>query len=156
MQKPDERIPWRLERLQHLNDPNFKSNRPDAQDLAEDEKAEKFKQLMKIRKAYKWEWNAGARYLYAELIRAYGLNGERGEMLLELAKPKAGRKPEVDTALKIASLRQEGKTAKMIADQLGMGLATVESYLKRRRSPSPEEQARAAVQRAFGRSKRPS
>ena len=98
MPNDNERIPWRLERLLHPGDPTYKSNRPDPRDLAGSEKAGKLRQLVEIREGYKWEWNAGARYLYAELIRAYGLDGEWREMLLKLAKPKAGRRPEVGIA----------------------------------------------------------
>ncbi|HEY2467840.1 MAG TPA: hypothetical protein VGI45_08360 [Terracidiphilus sp.] len=150
-----DRIPWRLEYLLHPGDPTYKSNRPDVRDLEEDEQVERFKILLKIRDGYKWEWNAGAKYLFAELIRAYGLNSQWREILLEMAKPKPGRKPEVDTALNIAKLRQEGMTAKQISAQLKIEIAAVESYFKRRRKPSIEERARAAVDRAFGKSKRP-
>lgn len=155
MTNDNERIPWRLELFLHRGDPNYQSNRPDARDLAEDEKAGKFHKLVKIREGYKWEWNAGAKYLYAELIRAYGLDSESCEILLKLAKPKVGRKPEVETALNIARMKQQGMTAKMISKQLGMEVASVESYLKRRREPSIEERARTAVERAFRKSKRP-
>ena len=44
-----------------------------ARDLELAKEAKKFRKLMEIRKGYKWEWNAGAKYLYSELIRAYGL-----------------------------------------------------------------------------------
>ena len=160
MAKNNERIPWKLERLAHASDPAYKSDRPDARDLAEDEEARKFRELMKIRDNYKWEWNAGARYLYAELIRAYGLEGDRRESLLEMAKSKPGRKHEVDMAVKIASLKQQGMTAIQIKNQLEcegrqVSLQTVESYSKRRREPSAEEWARIAVERAFRRGKSP-
>jgi hypothetical protein len=77
-------------------------------------------------------------------------------MLIELAKSKPGRRHEVDTALRISELKREGKTAKQIAKQFEreghpISVEGVESYLKRRREPSVEELARAAVKRAMAR-----
>ena len=151
MPNDKERIPWKLERLLHLNDPTFKSSRPDARDLAEDEEWSKVDHLVEIRRGYKWEWNAGAKYLFEELIRAYGLDAERRELLIEISKSKPGRKHAVNTALRIAEMKQERKTAKEIAKELGISVEGVESYSKRRRKPSTEEQVRKALKRAMAR-----
>ncbi len=101
-----------------------------------------------------------AKYIYSELIRAYGLDGEWRELLIEMAKPTPGRKYSVEKAVRIALLRRQGMTAKKIAEHLGregdaISVEGVESYLKRRRKPSGEEEAREAVQRAFSKRKRP-
>jgi hypothetical protein len=140
-----------FELLRACCDPTYSPKPMTEREIEESEEADKFFKLLKIRNDFKWEWNAGAKYLYEELIKAYGIDGERRDWLIEEARPKPGRKPAVDTALRVKELRQEEKTAKQIAKELGISVEAVESYSKRRREPSPEEQARAAVKRAFRR-----
>jgi len=110
----------------------------------------KFRKLMEIRRGYKGEWNAGAKYFYAELIRAYDLDGEWLELLMEIAKPTPGRKHSVEKAIRIALLKRQGMTAKQIAEQLkcegnAIGVEGVESYSKRRRKRSVAETVRTAT-----------
>lgn len=150
-----------LELLRACGDPTYKPQPMTARELETSEEARKFLKLYEIRRAYKWEWNAGAKYLYSELIRAYGLDSERQEMLMKMAKPTPGRKHGVDKAIRIAQLKRQGMTAKQIAELLkreghAISVEGVESYLKRRREPSLEEQARAAVEHAFSKSKKSS
>jgi hypothetical protein len=141
----------KLELLRACCDPTYKPKPMTEREIEESEEAGRFFKLQKIRRDFKWEWNAGAKYLYEELIKAYGIDGERRDWLIKDAKPRPGRKPAVDTALRVKELRQEQKTAKQIAKELGISVEAVESYSKRRREPSPEELARAAVNRAFRR-----
>lgn len=119
-------------------------------EFAEQEK--KFRELHEIRRGYKGEWNAGARYFYSELIRASGLDDEWRRMLLKLAKPTPGRKRAVEKAVRIDLLKRQGATAKQIAEQLARELPSerisvegVESYSKRRRKRSIAETVRAAM-----------
>jgi hypothetical protein len=144
-----------LELFRAALDPAYKPKAMTASELMEAEEVRKFRMLWEIRCRYKWEWNAGAKYLFSEVIRAYGLEGEWRDRLIEWSKAKPGRKHAVLTALRVAELKQEGKSAKQIAEQLGISTEAVESYSKRRREPSVEEQARAAVKRAFGKLKKP-
>ncbi len=114
------------------------------------EDARKFRKLAEIRRGYKGEWNAGARYFYSELIQAYGLDDEWHESLMESAKPKPGRKHSVEKALRIALLKRQGLTAKQIAEQLQresdeISVEGVESYSKRRRKRSLGEVLRARM-----------
>jgi len=114
------------------------------------EEARKFRKLAEIRRGYKGEWDAGARYFYSELIRAYGLGGEWLELLMEIAKPTPGRKHSVAKAVRIALLKRQGMTAKQIAEQLdregdGISIEGVESYSKRRRKRSVAEVLKAAM-----------
>lgn len=159
---PDSKKPTysNFELLAHIGDPACKPQPQTAQEQETAEQAKKIKELYEIRRRYKWQWNAGARYLYAELIRAYGLDGEWQESLMKMAEPTPGRKHEVGTAVRIALLKRQGMTAKQIADQLccehkWITVRGVEAYLKRRRKPSGEEEAREAVQRAFSKRKQP-
>jgi len=92
-----------------------------------------------IRNRYKpkWKWGAEAEYLYRALIRGLGLRGLE-DSLIELAKPKRGRKEETALAMRIWSLKAEGKTApqmKVIFESEGQyfSLEKIESYLKTRR-----------------------
>jgi hypothetical protein len=114
------------------------------------DEARKFRKLHEIRRGYKGEWNAGARYFYSELIRAYGLDDEWRESLMELAKPTPGRKHDVGKAVRIALFKRQGMTAKQIAEQLkcegyAIGVEGVESYSKRRRKRSVPETVRTAT-----------
>jgi len=111
--------------------------------------ARKFGKLAEIRGGYKGEWNAGARYFFSELIRAYGLDDGWRESLMEWARPTPGRKPSAENAVRIALLKRQGMTAKQIAEQLdregnGISVEGVESYSKRRRKRSVAETLRAA------------
>ncbi len=131
-------------------DPTYKPKPMTMQELEIAEQARKFRELLDIRRCYKWEWNAGAKYLYSELIRAYGLDSEWRELLVEMAKPTPGRKYSVEKAVRIALLRQQGMTAKKIAELLGregdaISVEGVESYSKRRRKRSIGETVRAAM-----------
>ena len=101
--------------------------------------------LVRIRRRYTGEWNAGAEYLYSELICDYGLDDRWREDLLELAKLKPGRKSEVAKAVPITLLRQSGMTASQITEELGreghkISVRGGESYLKRRRKRPIEEE----------------
>ena len=94
---------------------------------------------MFIREHYedKWGWGASSKYLYRALIRALGLQGREDE-LMRLAEPRRGRKEERDLAVRIWSLKAEGKTApqmKVIFESEGQhySLEKIESYLKTRR-----------------------
>jgi hypothetical protein len=116
------------------------------------EDARKFRKLAEIRSGYKGEWNAGARYFYSELIRAYGLDDEWRDGLMKLAKPTPGRKRAVEKAVQIALLKRQGMTAKQIKEQLERELPDerisvegVESYSKRRRKRSLGEVLRARM-----------
>ena len=119
-------------------------------EFAEEEK--KFRKLAEIRRGYKGEWNAGARYFYSELIRAYGLDDDWRELLMELATPKPGRKRAVEKAARILLLKRQRMSAKQIADQLKcelpderISIEGVESYSKRRRKRSVAELVRAGT-----------
>lgn len=121
-----------------------------ARDLEIAEDARKFRKLAEIRRGYKGEWNAGARYFYSELIRAYGLDDEWREHLMELAKPTPGRKHSVEKAIQIALMKRQGMTAKQIAEKLeckgdAISVEGVESYSKRRRKRSLGEVLRARM-----------
>jgi hypothetical protein len=121
-----------------------------ARELKTLEEMKKYQKLDGIRRGYKGEWNAGARFFYSELIRASGLDDDWRESLMELAKPKPGRKHAVEKALRILVLRRQEKTAKQIAEQFeregdAISVAGVESYSKRRRKRSLGEVLRARV-----------
>jgi DNA-binding NarL/FixJ family response regulator len=121
-----------------------------ARELEFSEEVKKFRKLAEIRRGYKGEWNSGARYFYSELIRAYGLDDEWRESLMELAKPTPGRKHSVKKAVQIALLKRQGMTAKQIAEKLecngdAISIEGVESYSKRRRKRSVAETVRAAM-----------
>jgi hypothetical protein len=121
-----------------------------ARELEIAEEVKKFRKLAEIRRGYKGEWNAGAKYFYSELIRAYDLDGEWPELLMEIAKPTPGRKNSVEKAVKIAWLKRQGMTAKQIAKQLvcegdAISIEGVESYSKRRRKRSLGEVLRARM-----------
>jgi len=105
--------------------------------LNENDEARKFLYLLSVRMNYKGHWGAGAEYLYRQLIQALGLQ-ELEEGLVELAKPKRGRKEEVELAFRIWDMKAEGKTAlqmKAIFESEGQhfSLEKIESYLKTRR-----------------------
>jgi len=139
-----------LELLAGLSDPTYKPKPMTERDLAGVEQARKARKLIEIRQGFKWEWNAGAKYFYAELIRAYGLDGDWPELLMEIAKPTPGRPHSVERAVRIALLRRQGMTAKQTAEQLGcegdpISIEGVEFYSKRRRKRSPAETVRAAM-----------
>lgn len=127
------------------------ANKPmTASELEFAEEQKKFRNLAEIRRGYKGEWNEGAQYFYSELIRAYGLDEGWRETLMELAKPKPGRKPSVEKAVRIALLKRERMTAKQIAEQLKregdqISIEGVESYSKRRRKRSIAETVRAVM-----------
>jgi hypothetical protein len=92
---------------------------------------------MAVRRRFRWQWGAGAKYLYRELIHALGLQAYE-QVLLRLAKPKVGRREEGELAARIYNLRAEGKTVReMIAIFEAQGQfyskEKVESYLKTRR-----------------------
>jgi hypothetical protein len=136
-----------------LLDPTYRPKPLTARELETAKGGKKFRKLMEIRQGYKWEWNAGAKYFYSELIRAYGLDGEWRELLMEMAKPTPGRKHSVEKSLRIALLKQQGMTAKQIGEQLErehdqISIEGVESYLKRRRKRSVAETVRAAMNNA--------
>ena len=94
---------------------------------------------MWVRKKYmeKWKWGAGPEFLYRKLIRGLGLHGLE-DSLVELDKPKRGRKEERGLAMRIWELKAEGKTAPQIkaifkSDGQHFSLEKIESYLKTRR-----------------------
>jgi hypothetical protein len=69
---------------------------------------------------------------------------------MEIAKPTPGRRHSVEKAVRIVLLKQQGMTAKQIAEQLGsegmaISLEGVESYSKGRRKRSVAETVRAAM-----------
>jgi hypothetical protein len=139
-----------LELLLAYIDPTYKPKPMTARELEVAEEMKKVRKLMEIRQGYKWEWNAGAKYFYSELVRAYGLDDEWRESLMELAKPTPGRKYSAEKAVRIALLKQQGMTAKQIAEQLecegdAISVAGVESYSKRRRKRSVAETVRGAM-----------
>lgn len=141
-----------LELLLASCDPTYKPKPMTAQDLEQAQQIEKVRKLMEIRNCYKWDWNAGAKYLYSELIRAYGLDVEWRENLMEMAKPTRGRKHSADKAIRIALLKRQGMTAKQIAERFEregdqISVEGVESYSKRRRARSAAEQVRNAIKR---------
>ena len=137
-----------LELLYAIGDPTYKPKT--ARELKTLEDVREFRKLDEIRRGYKGEWNAGARYFYSELIRAYGLDDTWRETLLELAKPTPGRKKSVKRSVQIVLLKKQGMTAKQIAKQLELvgdpiSVEGVESYSKRRRKRSLAEIVRAAI-----------
>ena len=139
-----------FELLRVCFDPTYKPKPMTARELDASEETRIFRKLTEIRRGYKGEWNAGVKYFYSELIRAYGLDGEWRELLMELAKPTPGRKHSVEKALRIALLKRQGMTAKQIAEQLeyegdAISVAGVESYSKRRRKRSAAETIRVAM-----------
>jgi hypothetical protein len=143
-----------LELLLAIADPTYKPKPMTARELeiADEtrEEMKKVRKLMEIRRGYEGEWNAGAKYLYSELIRAFGVVGEWPESLMEIAKPTPGRKYSAEKAVRIALLKRQGLTAKQIAKQLvcegdAISVEGVESYSKRRRKRSVEETVRAAM-----------
>jgi hypothetical protein len=142
-----------FELLRACGDPTYKPKPMTARELEISEEVRKFRELIEIRRGYKGEWNVGTKYFYSELIRAYGLDGEWRDSLMELAKPMPGRKYSVEKAVRIARLKRQGMTALEIAEQFGgegdaISLAGVESYSKRRRKPSLEEQVKATMDKA--------
>ena len=139
-----------FELLHGISDPTYQPKPMTAHELEMAEQVRKFRKILEIRRGYKGEWNAGAKYFYSELIRAYGLDDEWFEDLIEFAKPTHGRKRSVETATRIAVLRRQGMTAKQIAEQFeregnAISIAGVESYSKRRRKRSVAETIRAAM-----------
>jgi hypothetical protein len=60
--------------------------------------------VLKLRREYKpaWGWGPGAKFLYRTILRAYGLT-EHEKMLMDLAKPKRGRKKDDSTARLVAT-----------------------------------------------------
>jgi hypothetical protein len=143
-----------LELLLACVDPTYKLKPMTVRELEMAEKMhkemEKVHKLMEIRRGFRWEWNAGAKYLYLELIRAYGLDGTWPESLMEIAKPTPGRKYSAEKAVRIALLKRQGMTAREIAEHLecegdAISVAGVESYSKRRRRRSVAETVRAAM-----------
>jgi hypothetical protein len=150
MTKTKEPVYSQFELLAAIADPTYKPRPMTTRDLEIAEQARKFRKLHEIRRGYKGEWNAGARYFYSELIRTYGLDDEWQESLMELAKPTPGRKHSVGKAVLIVQLKQQGMTAKQIAEQLkregnAISVEGVESYSKRRRKSSVTETVRAAM-----------
>lgn len=136
--------------LRSLMDPTYKPVPMTAHELESAKKMKIFRKLHEIRRGYKGEWNAGAKYFYSELIQAFGLDGEWRETLMELAKPMPGRRHSVEKALRIFLLKRLGLTAKQIAEQLEregevISIEGVESYSKRRRKPSMAEEVRARM-----------
>jgi hypothetical protein len=139
-----------FELLRACLDPTYKPKPMTASDLESAEEMKKVRKLMEIRRGYKWEWTAGAKYLYSELIRAYGVGGGWLDLLMDIAKPTPGRKHSAEKAVRIALLKQQGMTAKQIAEKLdcegaAISVAGVESYSKRRRKRSIAETVRAAM-----------
>jgi hypothetical protein len=136
-----------LDLLRACFDPTYKPKPMTAHELEIAEQVKKFRKLMEIRRGYKGEWNAGARYFYSELVRACGLDGEWRELLMQIAKPTPGRKHSAEKALRVALLRGQRMTAKQIAEQLERegdptSIEGVESYSKRRRERSIAEKVR--------------
>ncbi|MHB1674254.1 MAG: hypothetical protein ACYCSP_08395 [Acidobacteriaceae bacterium] len=159
MSKSKEPVYSNLELLLALTDPAYKPKIPTTRELElseelrrneeelrrNEELLTKIYHLLRIRRRYTGEWNAGAEYLYSELMRAYGLDDGWREDLIELARLKHGRKHDVGKAVRITLLRQSGMTASQIAEQLGreghaISIRGVESYLKRRRKRPIEEE----------------
>lgn len=152
MPKSKEPVYSNLALLHALMDPTYKPKPMTAQEMEILEEARKFRKLHEIRRGYKGEWNAGAKYFYSELIRAYGLDNEWREHLMELAKPKPGRRHEVVKADWIRLMKGKGMTAKQIAEQLtregeAISVEGVEAYSKRRRKRSIGEQVRTSMKR---------
>ncbi|MGD0293678.1 MAG: hypothetical protein ABSB30_07465 [Terracidiphilus sp.] len=150
MHNSKEPIYSNLELLQAYADPTYKPKPMTARELETAEDVRKFRKLAEIRRGYEGEWNAGAKYFYSELIRAYNLDGEWPELLMEIARPTPGRKYSVEKAVQIARLKRQGMTAKQIAKQLvcegdAISVEGVESYSKRRRKRSVVETIRAAM-----------
>lgn len=144
--------PYRLSNLEQLLGRPIHTSEPTEQEAQQLEKAEKFSELLQIRRSYKWEWNAGAKFLFSELIRTYGLDGEWREKLMELSKAKPGRKRDAETAVQIALLHLRGMTAKQISEHLGsngkkISVEGVESYLKSRRKRSLEERVKFTLRK---------
>jgi hypothetical protein len=85
----------------------------------------------------KWTWGAAAEYLYRALIQGLGLRGLE-DSLVELAKPKRGRKEETALAMRIWTLRAERKTVtqiKAIFESEGQYFTEdkIKGYLRKRR-----------------------
>lgn len=140
-----------LELLRAMMDPACK---PKSQFFLEaEEHARKVVELLEIRDNYTWEWSAGAKYLFSELIRAYGLDAFWQELVMDMAKSKRGRKSEAIKADWIRMMKSRGMTAKQITEQLtsaghAISVSGVEAYLKTRRKRSPEEQVGIAIKKA--------
>jgi hypothetical protein len=150
MPKSKEPVYSNFELLRACVDPTYKPKLMTVRELEIAEQGRKFRKLHEIRQGYKGEWNAGARYFYSELIRAFGLDDKWREGLMELAKPTPGRKHSVEKALRIALLKRQKMTAKQIAEKLecdgdAISVEGVESYSKRRRKRSVAETVRAAM-----------
>lgn len=93
--------------------------------------------VLQVRRRYKGHWGEGAESLYRALIRALDLEGVEDE-LVELAKPKPGRKQERELAERIWRLKAEGKTVPQIRTILASegthkSSEAIASYLKARR-----------------------
>jgi hypothetical protein len=152
MPKTNDSVYSNLVLLRALMEPTYEPKPLTASELEILEQARKFRKLQEIQRGYTGKWNAGARYFYTQLIRAYGLDDEWKESLMELAKPTPGRRHDVEKAVRIALLKRQGLTAKQIAEQLGrdgnaISIAGVESYSKRRRKPSVAETVKARAKR---------
>jgi hypothetical protein len=94
-------------------------------------------EALRIRGECAGRWDATHEYLYRCLIRALDL-WDYEDMLLQMAKPKRGRKAENDLAESIWALHEKGKTASEIETLLAtcgknMSIEAIESYLKTRR-----------------------
>ena len=141
-----------LELLYSLLEPTYRPKPITARQTESAKQAGKLRKLYQIRCGYKGEWNAETKYFFSELIRAYGLDAEHEEWLMEFAKPTPGRKHSVERAIRIALLKRQGMTAKAIAEQLkregdAISIEGVESYSKRRRKRSVEENVRTIMRR---------
>lgn len=125
-----------LEMLFSLLDPTYKLGTIKAR-----EEKRKFRELDRIRRGYKGPWNAAAKYFYSELIRAYGLDADCQDFLMdvaqisiELAKIPRGRPRKDDLARLVAELREKGSSYARIANRLNLErpekIATPESVRK--------------------------
>ena len=91
----------------------------------------------------KWKWGPGQEYLFRALIKALGLNGME-ESISGLFKSKRGRKEETDLAIRIWTLKADGKTVpqmKAIFESEGQFFSEerIKSYLKTRRRRAGHE-----------------
>jgi Ni,Fe-hydrogenase III large subunit len=97
----------------------------------------KIRKLSQIRWGYKGKWNAGAKYFFSELIRAYGLDAVAREFLMdliELRQRHSGR-PRKDALARLAVRSKEAglsyaQIARRINMERGEGTATAESVRK--------------------------
>lgn len=88
-------------------------------DLEAEEYANKVVELLEIRDNYKWKWNAGAKYLFSHLIRAYGLDAD-SELVMNLANvaSRPGRPKKDELAHVAVMLKQAGLSYALVAKQL--------------------------------------